>query len=92
MPANAEIIPLFNPEERKLVLGNILAAPFTGGIATGVGGALGGLLAMKLHAHPQTGKAVQDLFGPHPLHAGAYGSILGYLLAKSATGKEQRRN
>ena len=85
MPAGAEMIPLFNPAEKKLVLGNILAAPLTGGIATGVGGVLGGLLAMRLHAHPQFGKPVQELFGPHPLHAGAYGSILGYLVAKAAT-------
>lgn len=90
MSAGAEMVPLFNPAEKKLVLGNILAAPLTGGIATGVGSTLGGLLAMKLHAHPQMGRSVQDLFGPNPLHAGAYGSVLGYLITKAMTKQDKR--
>ena len=80
---------LISPAERSVVLGNLLAAPVTGGLATGVGGALGGLLLAGMHAskNPQIAQAVQSLFGPSPTHAGLYGSILGYLTAKAATGK-----
>ena len=80
-----------NPVSRQIVLGNLLAAPLTGGLATGVGGALGGLLLAGLHGsrNRQVAQAVQSLFGPHPLHAGLYGSILGYLTARAATKKDE---
>ena len=81
---------LVSPAERQIVLGNILTAPVTGGLATGVGGALGGLLMAGLHSskNPQIAKAVQSLFGASPTHAGLYGSVLGYLAAKAVTSKD----
>ena len=77
----------FNPTQRKVILGNIITAPFTGGLSTAAGGVLGGLLLAGMHqsGNPRIAKAVQSLFGPHPLHAGVYGSLLGYLTAKAAT-------
>jgi len=93
IPSAMNPLPLVSPAERQIILGNLLTAPVTGGLATGVGGALGGLLLAGLHrsANPQISKAVQSLFGPSPLHAGLYGSILGYLTAKAATKTDERR-
>lgn len=75
-----------SPQEKKVLLTNLVLSPFTG-LRGGAGAAVGGVLASRLfHKMP----AVQNLVGT-PAAASVYGSVAGYLLARAAEDDENEK-